>query len=132
MKLTICLLIMIICGGNILAQTTTRARISGNNQSNLLIDNARFVIFKLNENATETLKLDRYTGKTFIYGISGGFFNATRKWILMTVRGGLPVAPADSVPRYEFFAGGDGYFLLNSETGQTWILNQRTWEPIPD
>lgn len=131
MKLTISLLIAIICAVSLPAQTTTRARITGNNQSTILLDSARFQILKLGENPPQSIKLDRYTGKTYFYGISG-VFNASRKWILLSVRGGLPVAPQDSVPRYEIYEGVESFFLLNNETGQSWILLDRNWEPVVD
>jgi len=132
MKLIISLLFTIICAVAISAQTTSRPRVSGNNVAKILLDNARFEILKLGENAPQTIKLDRYTGKTYLYGIGGGLFSANRKWFLLSVRGGLPAAPSDSMPRYEISEGVEGFFLLNNETGQTWVLLERTWEPVLD
>ena len=132
MKLIIGLLFTIICVAAVSAQTTSRPRISGNNTSNILLNNARFEILKLGENSQESIKLDRYAGKTYVYGMGGGIFSASRKWFLLSVRGGLPAAPTDSVPRYEISQGVEGFFLLNNETGQSWIYLDRAWEPILD
>jgi hypothetical protein len=132
MKLIISLLITIICAVAIAAQTTSRPRISGNNTSNILLDSARFEIIKWEESTPQSIKLDRYTGKTYLYGIGGGIFNASRKWFLLSVKGGLPAAPTDLLPRYNIYEGSEGLLLLNNETGQSWVLINRTWEPVLD
>ncbi len=127
MKITFTLLIIFICGIGIFAQTGSRPRSVSGNQSQILIsDNARFEIFSFSQTQL-TIKLDRYTGKTFLYYVEG-----KRRWFLMEVRGGLPDESKNTIPKYEIIGEGDATFLFNNETGQSWILNLRTWEPVVD
>jgi hypothetical protein len=129
MKIIISLLMTIVCGIGATAQTgAVPENINIPKPLVILPETARFQILIMYTQIGEVFKLDRQTGKTYVY-------NAGRvKWILLDVRGGLPAVPNTSAPRYQIYDTGSGYypFLINSDTGQSWFLVTRTWEPITD
>lgn len=118
MKIIFALTISILCGISAYSQNANVR------PQTILPDTARFQIFFL-EPSSLAVKLDRYSGKTYQY-------SNERRWYLLEVRGGLPVQTIGSTPRYEIYDEGDSLFLINQETGQSWIFNVRTWEPIRD
>jgi hypothetical protein len=130
MKISFTLLISIICAVGAYAQAT---QISGNvgfnRPVNILPENARFQLVPVSQISINLIKLDRFTGRTQSYDYS------RRRWLPLQVRGGLPVSSNNTSPKYEIYAeGSDANFLLNTETGQTWVLSTYSmgWEPIPD
>ncbi len=128
MKISFSLLITIIFAVGAYAQTTSIAgNVNLNRPVTVLPDTARYQLVPLVSFGATVVRLDRYTGKTYIYE------QGRRKWFLLEVRGGLPAFSTQMHPRYEIYAESEGFnFLLNTETGQTWILNARTWEPVTD
>lgn len=126
MKIFISLFIGIICAMSAYSQT---GAVSGNSSGRTQIissDKARYQIISFGQ-IYLTVKLDRYTGKTFQY------YNERKRWYPLEVRGGLPASPAtDQTPKYQISDEGEFVFLINTETGQSWIFNQRTWEPVTD
>lgn len=131
MKTTFAVLIIAICAVGAFAQDT---RVSGSIYTNkplvILPENARFQLVMLATYGNNVIRLDRFTGKTHIFEIM------ERKWYVIQVRGGLPAASTNGMPKYEIYGseGDRSGFLINIETGQTWVLdiNSRTWFQIPD
>lgn len=127
MKIIFALFFTVICGIGVHAQIGSRPRNVPVNQSQIILsDNARFEIISLNQ-ISLTVRLDRYTGKTYQYYVDG-----RRRWYPLEVRGGLPDESKNTTPKYQITGEGDSLFLLNNETGQSWIFNVRTWEPVTD
>jgi len=127
MKIILALFFSTVCIFTVHAQTSSRPRSVTSNQSQIVFsNNARFVVVPINQ-INLTVKLDRYTGKTFQYYIDG-----KRRWFPLEVRGGLPDESKNTTPKYQIDGEGDSIFLINIETGQTWIFNVRTWEPVTD
>lgn len=131
MKITTALLIGFVCGIAAYGQTSpVPATVNIPKPVTVLPDNARYKLVKLEYFSSVInngiIMLDRYTGKTSSYD------PGKRKWYLLNVRGGLPASSSDT-PKYQFFSEGEYYtFLLNTETGQSWVLFAQTWEPIAD
>lgn len=125
MKITIALFVVLIGSVHAFSQTNPAARTNGTRPRVVVSDTTRFELVTLSEQAL-TVRIDRYTGKTFVYGYG------ERKWFPLSVRGGLPNAAGNSTPKYDLYDEGSQVFLINNETGQTWILNVRSWEPILD
>ncbi len=128
MKITFALFITIICAVGADAQTSPiSGSVSINRPVVVLPDTARYQLVPMASYSTTTVKLDRYTGKTYIYDLG------RRKWFLLDVRGRLPTSSTNATPKYEIYAEWENFnFLINTETGQTWIFVGRTWEPITD
>ena len=129
MKIIIVLFISIICGIGADAQTGTRQRTVSGNQSQILFsDTARFEIILLKQPVQLTIKLDRYSGRTYGYVQDGG-----RRWFPLEVTDGLPNSFLNTLPVYQITGEGEQIFLFNNETGRSWILtNYRIWTPIRD
>jgi|ERR1035437_8078564 hypothetical protein len=76
------------------------------------------------------IKLDTYSGQTY-YAIP----DVVQKyvWLNMSVEGGLPTESTEA-PRYRIYVLPDITYLLNIETGKTWVLPAiiRTWKPFKD
>lgn len=126
MKITFSFLISIFCCLFVYSQQSPVPQDLGGGNSRLICsDTARYQIILFNQGAL-TVKLDRYTGRTYQYS------NERRRWYLLEVRGGLPSGAANSAPKYRIYEAEQLYFLLNEETGQTWVFNIRTWEPVVD
>ncbi|HEY8562322.1 MAG TPA: hypothetical protein VIL74_18240 [Pyrinomonadaceae bacterium] len=131
MKITFFLLVFVVCAVGAAAQTNSApGNVNINKPLTVLPDTARYQLVKLEYISpiiiNGMIKLDRYNGKTSIYD------PGRRRWILLSVRGGLPAASSDS-PKYQIFSEGETLtFLLNSETGQSWVLNVQIWEPVAD
>ena len=127
MKIILALFIGLICGISVFAQISSRPRSVAGSQSQIILpDNARYEII-LFEQPNLTVKLDRYTGKTYQYYVDG-----RRRWYPLEVRAGLPDESKSTTPKYQITGEHDSVFLINSETGQSWIFNIRTWEPVTD
>lgn len=127
MKIILALFFGAILAAGASAQTTSRPRNVPGGQSQILIsDNARYEIISLNQ-ANLTVKLDRYTGKTYNYYVDG-----RRRWSPLEVRGGLPDESKNTTPKYQIIDEGNDIFLLNIETGQSWVFSVRTWELVTD
>jgi hypothetical protein len=126
MKITFILIFIIICGISVYPQNNpTSGNVRNNKPQIILSDTARYEIVFLSQ-IPLTVKLDRYTGKTYQY------FNEKRKWYLLEVRGGLPSAAANLTPTYQICDDGEFNILINNETGQSWVFNVRNWEPVTD
>jgi hypothetical protein len=126
MKIIIVLLIGLIGGSAAAyAQNTT---VTGNNNKPVIIlpENTRYQILTMLQIDLIFVRLDRYTGKTHIYD------PGRRRWYPLEVRGGLPAATSNT-PKYQIYTEeNNNNFLLNGETGQSWIFTVRTWEPVSD
>jgi hypothetical protein len=127
MKIIFALFIGVLCGISVSAQISSRPRsVTGSQSQIILADNARYEIILLDQ-INLTVKLDRYTGKTYQYYVDG-----RRRWYPLEVRAGLPDESKNTTPKYQIIGEGDSVFLINNETGQSWIFNVRTWEPVTD
>lgn len=127
MKIIYTLIIVAFCSVAAYSQTASRTSGGGGKTQIVISDNARFEIANLSGiQLPVVIKLDRYTGKTFQYAAD------RRRWFLIEVRGGLPDERGSQTPKYQIADEGDLVFLINNETGQTWIFNVRTWEPVID
>lgn len=133
MKIIIALLVALLGVAAAAAQTATRPRsVAANQPPTLLSDNARFELVKLSDQTIAPVtgaivRLDRYTGRTHYYSI-----DSKRRWALLGVRGGLPDETGNTTPKYQIFDDGSSIFLLNNDSGQSWILTGRAWEPVAD
>jgi hypothetical protein len=128
MKIIIALFISLACCGiGADAQSNSvPGKINIDKTVTVLPDTARFQIISMAQLGAIVVRLDRFTGKTSVYD------PGRRRWFPLDVRGGLPAVIA-TTPKYQIYTEGDDFnFLVNSETGQSWILNVRTWEPVTD
>jgi hypothetical protein len=91
----------------------------------------------------ETLiKLDTFTGQTYSNSFPDGFISKT--WLLAEVSAGLPDESSSVVSKYRVWRQEPDrrdayprytYYLLNTETGQTWVSSKLgksylAWEPF--
>lgn len=128
MKITFSLLIIVICAVGASAQNNPVSGSIGINRPVVVVAaTTRYQLVSVNFYNFSLIKLDRFTGKTYLYEPT------RRKWYPIDVRGGLPVASTNTTPKYEIYSEGEP-IMINTETGQTWFLNSYTrgWEPIPD
>jgi len=128
MKITFILLTIIICGSGAYAQNYPA---TGNVNKPLIIlsDTARYQLVSMNQTGLLVVKLDRFSGKSYFFDTTNG----RRRWYPLEVRGGLPASSTNTTPKYQIYSEADDFnFLTNNETGQSWILYGRTWEPILD
>jgi hypothetical protein len=86
MKIIIALLIGLACGVGANAQNNPAPE-NTNKPLIILPDTARYQLLRLGVGSV--IKLDRFTGKTYIYDLL-----ARRKWLPLVVRGGLPPSPS--------------------------------------
>jgi hypothetical protein len=128
MKIIIACLLVIFCCLGVYSQTTPRTRVvRGSNSQIVVSDSARFEIVRFNQFSV-TARLDRYTGKTSVYTVSG-----RRRWTPLEVSGGLPNEAASTTPKYQIYDDAENIFLMNNETGQSWIFyNNLSWIPVAD
>ncbi|MBS1796048.1 MAG: hypothetical protein JSS81_19510 [Acidobacteria bacterium] len=128
MKMFLALALVSLAGLAAFGQTSPPA--PNNEKRALLPDTARFELILT---GSTSIRLDRYTGRSFYYTTEGGLFSqGGRKWRIFVVRGGLPAAAGTLTPVYQIYDHGYNIFLINNQTGQTWILNGQTWEPVTD
>jgi hypothetical protein len=81
-----------------------------------------------------------FTGET--YYSDYGFYRSetSKRWNLIKVAGGFPDESSSVKSKYRVYgqathqAGIDFFYLLNTETGQTWISDTafQYWHPLPD
>lgn len=126
MKIVLALLGSLVCGVCAYAQTGKLPQdVNISRPVIVLPETARYQIIPIIQFGLH-VKLDRYSGKTYQYD------PGRARWYLLNVRGGLPTAGSNLTPRYQIYDVDNFIFLINNETGQTWILVTRTWEPIAD
>ncbi len=87
-----------------------------------------------------TVRLDTFTGKAYYsnYGIYDSA--ASKNWSLMKAFGGFPDESSSTRSKYRIYmqqtykSGIFNLYLMNLETGQTWISNSAIpyWTPFPD